>query len=244
MTAAASTRPTAVLPSVWSPTASERSRPSGTGIRSFTPTSARSAKPPLFPVPASTRRPSHPESTPPPTPHTRPATVPPGTYGSLKSGELGVAHVWLPIDEPGLTVRATSHASAVLLMISVEHPYAKREAIRLEDLGDCTVVEGRSIPASMEEVFNPRHTPSGRPVPRGPQVSTWQEALSAVSSGQATAGVTAEPADLYAWPSLAFVPITDAPVCHWALAWRTANDSPLVHGFVKAFTDAVAPATQ
>ncbi|MDX6743942.1 LysR family transcriptional regulator [Actinocorallia sp. A-T 12471] len=156
----------------------------------------------------------------------------------LKSGEVDVAHLWLPIREPDLTVRPTPHSSAVLLMVSTDHPYAHRDAIGLEDLGDCAVVEGQSIPAYMEEVFNPWHTPSGRPVRRGPKVTTWQEALSAVASGQATAGVTAEVADLYPWPSLAFVPIRDAAPCRWAFAWRTSAETPLIRAFAQAAADA------
>ncbi|MEV4091350.1 LysR family transcriptional regulator [Streptosporangium saharense] len=160
----------------------------------------------------------------------------------LKSGELDVAYLWLPIREPELTVRPTSHTSKVLLMVSADHPYAERDAICLEDLGDCAVVEGQSIPAYMEEVFNPWHTPSGRPVRRGPKVTTWQEALSVVSSGQATAGVTAEVADFYSWPSLAFVPIQDAPLCRWAFVWRTSSETPLIRAFAKAATDTQRPA--
>jgi hypothetical protein len=101
---------------------------------------------------------------------------------------------------------------------------------------------------------NVRHSPEGllrtavdrHPAAAGEPVEQgiWQEALNAVSSGRATAGVTAEVAEFYAWPSLAFVPITDAPVCRWALVWRTANDSPLTRGFAQAFADAADPATQ
>ncbi|THA61437.1 LysR family transcriptional regulator, partial [Streptomyces sp. A0642] len=152
----------------------------------------------------------------------------------LKSGGLDVAHLWLPVDEPGLTVSPTSYASEVLLMTSADHPFAAHESICLEDLGDCTVVGGQSIPPRMEEVFNPRYTPSGRPVRRGPRVSTWQEALSVVSSGQATAGVTAEVAHFYPWPSLAFVPVRDAPPCQWAFVWRTGGETPLVRAFARA----------
>ncbi|MEU1365774.1 LysR family transcriptional regulator [Streptomyces sp. NPDC005803] len=159
----------------------------------------------------------------------------------LTSGDLDVAHLWLPVDEPGLSVSPTAHTSAVLLMTSAAHPFASRESICLEDLGDCTVVEGRSIPTAMEHVFNPRHTPSGRPVRRGPQVSTWQETLSVVSSGQAAAGVTAEVADFYTWPSLAFVPIRDATPCRWAFVWRSADEGPLVRAFVGASVDADRP---
>ncbi|MEV3983960.1 LysR substrate-binding domain-containing protein [Nonomuraea sp. NPDC049758] len=156
----------------------------------------------------------------------------------LKSGEVDVAHLWLPIREPDLTVEPTSYASDVVLMVSADHPYAGRDSICLEDLGDCTVVEGRSIPSCMEEVFNPHHTPSGRPVRRGHKVTTWQETLSAVATGQATAGVTAEAAAFYPWPSLAFVPIRDAPPCRWAFAWRTAAETPLIRAFARAAADA------
>ncbi|MFI7108528.1 LysR family transcriptional regulator [Nonomuraea sp. NPDC050227] len=156
----------------------------------------------------------------------------------LKSGEVDVAHLWLPIREPDLTVRPTSHASDVVLMVSADHPYAGRDSICLEDLGDCTVVEGQSIPSCMEEIFNPYHTPSGRPVRRGHKVTTWQETLSAVATGQATAGVTAEAAAFYPWPSLAFVPIRDAPPCRWTFAWRTAAETPLIRAFARAAADA------
>ncbi|MFB4307359.1 LysR family transcriptional regulator [Actinomadura sp. GTD37] len=155
----------------------------------------------------------------------------------LEAGDLDVAYLWLPIRDPGLTVSPTPHTSQVLLMVSADHPYAEQGTICLEDLGDCTVVEGQSIPSYMEEVFNPAHTPSGRPVRRGPKVTTWQETLSVVSSGQATAGVTTELADFYSWPSLAFVPIRDAPLCQWSFVWRTASETPLIRAFARAAAD-------
>ncbi|WP_405901730.1 LysR family transcriptional regulator [Streptomyces sp. NBC_00727] len=156
----------------------------------------------------------------------------------LTSGDVDVVYVWLPVDEPGLTVVPTAHTSALLLMVSAGHPFAERESVCLEDFGDCAVVEGGSISASMEEVLNPRHTPSGRPVRRGPRVTTWQEALSAVASGQATAAVPAEVPDFYAWPELVFLPIRDAPPCRWALVWRTAAETPLIRAFADASTGA------
>ncbi|MGI5489063.1 LysR family transcriptional regulator [Microtetraspora malaysiensis] len=160
----------------------------------------------------------------------------------LRSGELDVAYLWLPVREPDLTVRPTPHTSELLLMVSADHPYAERDTICLEDLGDCTVVEGQSIPSYMEEVFNPQHTPSGRPIRRGPKVTTWQETLSVVSSGQAAAAVTAEVASFYSWPSLAFVSIRDAPLCQWAFVWLTSSETPLIRAFARAAADAHHPA--
>ncbi|WP_019630591.1 LysR family transcriptional regulator [Actinomadura atramentaria] len=152
----------------------------------------------------------------------------------LLSGDVDVAYLWLPIREPDLTVRPTTHTSEVLLMVGADHPFAARESVCLEDFGDCAVVEGQSIPAYLEEVFNPWHTPSGRPVRRGPKVTTWQEALSAVSSGQAVAGVPAEAAEFYPWPSLAYVPVRDAPRCGWGFVWRTSSETPLIRALADA----------
>ncbi|MDR8412492.1 LysR family transcriptional regulator [Nonomuraea sp. 3-1Str] len=160
----------------------------------------------------------------------------------LKSGDLDVAYLWLPVCEPGLTVMPTPRTSEVMLMVSADHPYAERDTICLEDLGDCTVVEGQSIPPSMEEVFNPRHTSSGRPIRRGPKVTTWQETLSVVSSGPAAAAVTAEVASFYPWPSLAFVPIRDAPRCQWAFVWPASKETPLIRAFAQAAADTHQPA--
>ncbi|MFG1708538.1 LysR family transcriptional regulator [Nonomuraea sp. M3C6] len=162
---------------------------------------------------------------------------PPSPLDLLRSGEVDVAHLWLPVREPDLTVGPVTHVSDVVLMVAATHPYAERDSICLEDFGDCAVVQGRSIPPYMEEVLNPHRTPTGRPVGRGPKVTTWQEALTAVSSGQAVAGVIAEFAEFYPWPSLAFIPIRDAAPCRAALVWRTANETPLIRALAQAASD-------
>ncbi|MEU5532048.1 LysR family transcriptional regulator [Streptomyces sp. NPDC020362] len=163
---------------------------------------------------------------------------PPAPLDLLRSGDVDVAVLWLPVDEPDLTVGPVVHVSRVLLMMSVTHPYARRDAVLLEDLADCVMVAGRSMPPAMEEALNPFRTPSGRPVPRGPEASTWQEILSTVATSRAVAAVSAEAADFYRWPSLAFVPIVDALPCRWALVWRTAAETPLIRSFAQALSDA------
>ncbi|MBB5782010.1 LysR substrate-binding domain-containing protein [Nonomuraea jabiensis] len=164
---------------------------------------------------------------------------PPSPLELLRSGDVDVAVLWLPVCESDLTVGPVLHTSQVLLMVADTHPYAERDSICLEDLGDCAVVQGGSIPPYMEETFNPYRTPAGRPIRRGPKVSTWQECLTVVSSGQVVAGVTDETADFYSWPGLAFLPIRDARLCEWALVWRTADETPLIRALANT-ADAVA----
>ena len=163
---------------------------------------------------------------------------PPAPLDLLRSGDVDIALLWLPVREPDLTVGPVIYTSGTLLMTGAEHPYARRDAIRLEDLADCVFVASRSLPAYMEAALNPFHTPSGRPIPRGAQISTWQEALTAVATGQAVASVSGDIADFYPWPHLAFVPIVDAPPTRWAPVWRTAADTPLIRSFTQALADA------
>ncbi|WP_245655703.1 LysR family transcriptional regulator [Microtetraspora fusca] len=127
---------------------------------------------------------------------------PPSPLDLLRSGEIDVALLWLPVREPDLTVGPVTHTSPVMLMVSATHPFAERDSIGLEDLADCTLVKGQSIPAYMEATLAPHHTPTGRPIRRGPEVSTWQEVLTVVSSGQAAAGVAGDAAGYYPWPGL------------------------------------------
>ncbi|MFF4603639.1 LysR family transcriptional regulator [Streptomyces sp. NPDC001339] len=146
----------------------------------------------------------------------------------LRSGDVDVALLWLPVNEPDLTVGPVVHVSDVLLMVSTGHPYAQRESLCMEDLGDhCAFLPGR-LPASMQAAFQPFHTPSGRPIPRGPLPSTWHEILGLVAAGQGVVGVAEDAALFYPWPDLTFIPVRDMPPVRWALVWRTAYESPLI----------------
>jgi DNA-binding transcriptional LysR family regulator len=152
----------------------------------------------------------------------------------LYAGEVDLAHVWLPVREPDLTVGPVTHSSGQVLVVAATHPYADRDSICREDFGDLTVVAHRSsIPAYMEEVFQPFHTPSGRPVRRGPVVTNWDDHLKAVSAGQAVMATTAEAARFYPWPNLLYLPIRDAPPADWALVWRASDEGPLIQSFAR-----------
>lgn len=89
----------------------------------------------------------------------------------------------------------------------------------------------------MEEAFQPFRTPSGRPVPRGPSVSSWDDQVEAVASGQAVLAVPAEAARFHPWPNLTYLPVRDAPPFHWAFTWRTAGETPLIRALARAAHD-------
>jgi DNA-binding transcriptional LysR family regulator len=156
----------------------------------------------------------------------------------LCQGEVDVAHLWQPVRHPGLTVGPTTHTSAQALLLAATHPYAARASVCREDFGDLTFVAHRSpIPGYMEEVFQPFRTPSGRAIRRGPIITNWDDQLKAVSAGQAVIAAVAEAARFYPWPNLVYLPIVDAPPVEWVIAWRTADESPLVRAFADAVRD-------
>jgi DNA-binding transcriptional LysR family regulator len=152
----------------------------------------------------------------------------------VNSGEVDVAHVWLPVREPGLSVGPVTHRSALVLVIAETHPFAGRDSITQEDFADLTFVAHDSpIPSYMEEVFLPRRTPSGRAIRRGPLIANWDDQLKVVSAGQAVIAAPAEAARFYPWPNLVYLPIRDAPPVAWAIIWRTVDESQLIRAFAE-----------
>ncbi|MBT2545488.1 LysR family transcriptional regulator [Streptomyces sp. ISL-44] len=156
-------------------------------------------------------------------------------FAGLRSGEVDMALLWLPVREGDLTVGPVVSERPLVCVVGSEHPLAKRDSICMEDLGDYEVPSSQHpLPAYFEEALLPFHTPSGRPIRRGTKVATWQETLIAVSAGRVVQPIQAEAADYYPWPGVKYLPIDDAPMGRWALVWRTNAESPLVRAYVES----------
>ena len=153
-------------------------------------------------------------------------------FGALRAGQVDLQTCWLPVREPDLTVGPTVIVDPLLLMAAATHPLAARTSVLLEDLGDCVLPRiTPAVPAYWEAAVLPFHTPGGRPVPRGPNVTTFQEVQAVVAADQAVSVVFAEAGRYYQRPGIVYLPIQDAPLGRWALIWRTATATPLVHAF-------------
>ncbi|MCG5435231.1 LysR family transcriptional regulator [Micromonospora foliorum] len=160
---------------------------------------------------------------------------PTAPFQQLRSGQVDIALLWLPVREPDLTVGPVTHVSQAMLMIGASHQLAGRTSVAIEDLGDCTVLtSAEELPAYMEEAINPFHTPTGRPIRRGPRVSSWHEELSVVATGKAVTIVAAEAAHFYPWPNITYLPIEDGRLIQWAPVWRTATETEHIRAFRRA----------
>lgn len=161
-------------------------------------------------------------------------------FRQLRSGEVDLALIWLPVHEADLTVGPVLRARPLVLLVGASHPLARRTSVCMEDLGDCTVLmPSGPVPEYWYEALVPTHTPGGRLIRRGPQVATWQEGLAAVAAGEFVTPVQAEAAHYYRWPELVFLPIQDAALGEWALVWRTAGETALTRAFVQTAQDVI-----
>ncbi len=95
-------------------------------------------------------------------------------------------------------------------------------------------------PGAVGDGVLPFRTPGGRPIPRGPNVATFQEIQAVVAANQAVCVVFAEANRYYQRPGIAYLPIRDAPLRRWALIWRNGRENPLRDAFARAARDASA----
>jgi DNA-binding transcriptional LysR family regulator len=157
-------------------------------------------------------------------------------FGPLRRGEIDVQINWLPIQEPDLTVGPVVHTERILLAVAADHPLAQHDSVSHEDLGDHRVLSS-TAPDYWVAAITPFHTPSGRPIVRGPHVANFQELITIVAAGNAVCPVHDHASRYYARPDIRYLPIADAPIARWALIWRTAAETDLIRAFAQVVTD-------
>ncbi|WP_432069030.1 LysR family transcriptional regulator [Streptomyces sp. AA1529] len=159
-------------------------------------------------------------------------------FGPLRSGSVEVATAWLPVREPDLTVGPPVVTEPLLLMVATDHPLASRAAVGMEDLADWTLPHPAvPVPEYWLRTLVPAHTPGGRPIRRGPKVSTFQEVAAVVAAGEAISLVHGDAARYYRWPGLRYLHPYDAPTASWVLIWPTARESAPVRELARAARD-------
>ncbi|MFI6937711.1 LysR family transcriptional regulator [Streptomyces sp. NPDC050418] len=159
-------------------------------------------------------------------------------FGALRAGEVDTVAAWLPVREPDLTVGVVLREEPLHLMVAADHPLAGRATVSMEELGDHTVPSPAGPrPDDWVGAVLPHRTPSGRPIRRGPSVSTFYEVLALVATGDVVCTVPDEGRRYYAQPDIAFLPVHDAAPVQWGLIWRTDRATPLVHALAQAATE-------
>ncbi|MFI5801224.1 LysR family transcriptional regulator [Streptomyces sp. NPDC051561] len=156
-------------------------------------------------------------------------------FGPLRAGAVDTVTTWLPVREPDLHVGVVLREEPLNLMVAADHPLTRQKTVSTEALGDHVVPRLTGpAPDYWEFAVLPGRTPSGRPVRRGPAVTTFNEVLSAVAAGDAICTVPDMGRRYFAPKDVVHLTLSDAPPVRWALVWRTGGATPLLNAFAEA----------
>lgn len=153
-------------------------------------------------------------------------------FGPLRAGTVDVQLLWLPVEEPDITVGPTVLVEPVRLAVQEGGALSRRTTVSLEELDAHTLCDiGTVAPGYWADELIPPRTPSGCPIPRGPRVHTFQEMLATIAAGRAVALVQEHCVQYYARPGIVYVPLPDGPRCRWTFVWRADADTALIRAF-------------
>lgn len=159
-------------------------------------------------------------------------------FGPLLAGDVDLAVLWRPVREPDLVEGPVLLIEGRVMATWPEHELADRPSVSMEDFADRVVVDpGPHLPEYWLGSMLPTHTPGGRPIPRGPLVTTWHQVLTMVAARECLTTSNEHVLRYYTHPGVVFVPIHDAPVTEWALVWRKDGLHPRGRGFVDVATE-------
>ena len=126
-----------------------------------------------------------------------------------------------------------------VLAVAAGHPLAHEEELSVEVLADHPVVQYPQVTsAGFKRDRTPDHTPSGRPVPKGPVGESFSQMLTLVAMGRGVLPVGEHSRRYYPRPDVAYVPFSDAAPIERGLIWKESNTTERVRAFVRAATDA------
>ncbi|MFG2483042.1 LysR family transcriptional regulator [Streptomyces virginiae] len=162
-------------------------------------------------------------------------------FGLLRADEVDAQVLWLPVQEPDLTVGPVVLTEGRVLAVPAESDLARLVSVAWEELDGYPVADlGGLAPAYWVEALVPRRTPNGRLIKRGPTARTLQEVLALVADGQIVSPLHQHSTRYFSYPGIAYLPIHDAPSTQWALVWSLTNRSGLVHAFAQVARDSTA----
>ncbi|QUH00760.1 LysR family transcriptional regulator [Saccharopolyspora erythraea] len=162
-------------------------------------------------------------------------------FGPVRSAEVDVAVVLLPVDEPGLVLGTVFSAHQQTLAIPARHPMSDRATLCAEDLAELPLIGfGGPAPEYWRRAQAPVSTPGGRPVPAGPAVRSLQEGLTLVAAGRGAMLLCRPTASSYNRSNIRFVPVTGLPASRLGLVWHRDHETARSRAFARALTDAAA----
>lgn len=161
-------------------------------------------------------------------------------FEPLIRGEVDVMNASLPVQEQGITAGPVLLEEPRVLAISARHPLARQDGICQEDLARTPLLVAPYMSSYWNEDRSPTLTPKGRPIPRGPHISSVSEGLALIAAGKGGFCFGAHTARYNPFPGVAFVPIHDALPVRWALVRHAGARVPLLRDLTEAVRTVLA----
>ncbi|WP_430542689.1 LysR family transcriptional regulator [Streptomyces iconiensis] len=161
-------------------------------------------------------------------------------FGPVRRGEVDAAIVLLPVSEPDLTLGPCFERQPWTLALADGHPFAGRASLDAEELAEVALVAPAApAPAYWRDSQAPPRTPGGRPIPRGPAVSTLQEGLATVAARSGGMLLCRPTAETNARADVVFVPVEGLAPSELVLVRHRDTDTATLRAFARAVGDAI-----
>ncbi|MFG2296127.1 LysR family transcriptional regulator [Streptomyces sp. NPDC048603] len=146
-------------------------------------------------------------------------------FGRLRAGEMDVMVLWLPLEEPDLTVGPVLCTDSRILAVTADHELAGRTSARLEMLADFRHAMAPGFPDYWEDRYLPFHTPGGRTIERLETVTNADDLINLVGMGEIIHGFPSHVTRYWGMPNIHWIPIPDLPSLPYGLVWRTESEN-------------------
>jgi DNA-binding transcriptional LysR family regulator len=162
-------------------------------------------------------------------------------FEAVALGKVDAAFCRLPLSHDGLVQCPVLFEEKRKLVVPACHRLCDRDLIDPEELAFETLptLPDNHQLAAWRAVHFPDHTPSGRPIARGPVVTTIRECLAVVESGEAVVLVGERLERYYSNPAIRYIEIGVAPM-QTALVRRRADRRRAIRDLEECSRDVAA----
>jgi LysR family transcriptional regulator, benzoate and cis,cis-muconate-responsive activator of ben and cat genes len=162
-------------------------------------------------------------------------------FEAVATGKVDAAFCRLPLSHDGLVQGSILFEDKRKLIVPIDHRLADRTLIDPEELALETLP---TLPddhqlGAWAAIHFPDHTPSGRPIARGPVVTTVRECLAVVESGEGVVIFGGRAERYYSNPGIRYIEI-DLPPVGTALVRRRADRRRVMADLEKCSRDVAA----
>ncbi|MEU9372727.1 LysR family transcriptional regulator [Streptomyces sp. NPDC048255] len=158
-------------------------------------------------------------------------------FGQLRSGAMDVAVLWLPVEEPDLTVGPILCTDSRVLAVADDHRLAARDSVPLELLAEFPHSTALDLPDYWEDGYLPFYTPRGRQIERTVLADNSDELISLVGMGDIINTFPGHVTRYWGMSNIRFLPVPDIATLNFALVWRTDAENDLIRALADTVRD-------